>query len=332
MQARQQKKELNFGQFQDKIRNMIYSPKKFNIQYQAIFNTSDNNIIRVWLAQPLNSITQKIESFSISPKPQKYYKDTKENKILYFEFKDQENFNIQMDIKTTLWKNKIDLTKEKFSLPSALSKLFRQYTKTEKFLEQIPAVKKLTHQITKNNKSILDKIYSITKFLEKNFKYAYPIEKRGIKNLNLKNLKGDCGEVGALFVTMCRILGIPARNVTGYVIYEDELNNIYEHGWTNVYFNEIGWLPIDPLARNIKKTDNKYLYQQKNYFIALSHGFNIKLFPKIPVNYKIDFWNKLGLPLSQTNVQILQPLVFSSKDEISFKDNIALKQNNSSGF
>ena len=94
---------------------MIFSPKKFKIRYQAIFNTSNKNIIKVWLSQPLNSTTQKIESFSITPKPQNYYKDTQGNKILYFEFKNQKNINIQMDIEVILWKNKINLTKNNFA-------------------------------------------------------------------------------------------------------------------------------------------------------------------------------------------------------------------------
>ena len=303
---------------------MIFSPRKFNIQYQAGFNTRDKNTIRAWLAQPLNSATQNIESFLISPKPEKHYKDIHENKILYFEFKNQTKFNIKMDIKTTLWKNKINLSKEKISLPSASSKIFKQYTKNEKFLEQTSAIKKLTHQITKNDKSILDKIYSITKFLKKNFKYTYPIKKRGVKNLNLNKLCGDCGEVGALFVTICRILNIPAINQTGYVVYYDELNNIYEHGWTSIYFKPYGWIDIDPLADNIVKKTKEYLYYQKNYFLAITKGFNIEINPAIPSNFKIDYWNNLGLPLTNKQVQILQPLVFSSKENVLFNNTIKL--------
>ena len=307
---------------------MIFSPKKFNIRYQANFNSPNKNIIKIWLAQPLNSTTQKIESFLISPKPQKYYKDAQGNKILYFEFKDQKDINIKMDIKATLWKNKINLIEEKLSLPSVSTKLFQQYTKNEKFLEQTLTIKKLTYQITNNNQSVLDNIFLITQFLKKNFQYTYPVKKRGVKNLNLNNLKGDCGEVGALFVTMCRVLDIPAVNRTGYIIYYDELNNLYEHGWVDIYLKPYGWIDIDPLANNIlKKRDNKYSYYQKNYFLFFSNGFNLKLKPKVPNNFIFKYWNEVGLPMTNTSVQILQPLVFASLKEIKFSDNIKLFSN-----
>lgn len=307
---------------------MISSPKKFNIRYQAHFNSPRNNIIKIWLAQPLNSATQKIDFFSISPKPQKHYKDAQGNKILYFELKDQKDTSIKMDIKTTLWKNKIKLTEKKLSLPSVSTKLFQQYTKNEKFLEQTLAVKKLTHQITNKNQSILNNIFLITQFLKKNFQYIYPVKKRGVKNLNLNNLRGDCGEVGALFVTMCRILDVPAVNRTGYVIYYDELNKIYEHGWASLYLKPYGWIDIDPLADNIfKKRGDKYLYSQKNYFLSFTNGFNLKLKPKIPSNFIFNYWNKAGLPMTNTSAQTLQPLVFASFKKFKFSDNIKLFSN-----
>jgi len=54
---------------------MLHSPNKFNIQYTAIFSSPTDNCVRIWLSQPVNSETQKVESFSISPKPQNCYKD-----------------------------------------------------------------------------------------------------------------------------------------------------------------------------------------------------------------------------------------------------------------
>lgn len=303
---------------------MKYNPKKFTIKYQAIFNSLDTNDIKMWVAKPSNLYYQKIEKVLISPKPKNSYKDLKRNKILYFEFKNQKNINLQMDIKATLWRNKINLIKEKILAPSISSKLFEQYIKNEEFLEQTPAVKKMTYQITENDQFILDKIYSITKFLEKNFIYTYPVKKRGVKNLNLNSLCGDCGEVGALFVTMCRILGIPAINKTGYVIYYNELNNIYEHGWTSIYLKPYGWIDIDPLANNIEIENGKYIYKNNNYFLSFTEGYNLKIKPKIPNNFIFKYWKELGLPMTNKSVQILQPLIFASKNKVKFSDNIKL--------
>ena len=302
---------------------MIFSPKKFNIQYQAVFNTSDKNIVRVWLTQPLNSTTQKIESFSISPKPQKHYKDTQGNKILYFEFKNQKNINIQMNIEAILWKDKVNLVKKEFSLPPASSKLFQQYTKNEKFLEQTPSIKNLIKKIAGKDKYILNNIQSVFNFITKDFKYCYPVKQRGVKHLNLKRLRGDCGEYSSLFVVMCRILKIPTRNSTGFVVFPKQ-KKVVEHGWTSVYSKSFGWLDFDTQYASLEKNTKKYFARRSDYRMVFTNGFNIPLRPTIPKKFRINYWNKLGLPLTNNSVQTLQPIVFASKKDVKFEDKIEL--------
>lgn len=308
---------------------MKYDPKKFNIQYKATFDAlGANNIIKVWMTQPLTSLCQQIESFSISHKPKKYYRDIQENKILYFEFKNPKKIAIQINIKTTLWKSKINLKKKKVSLLSTPTKLFKKYTKNERFLEQTSEIKKLTRQITRNNKSIIDKLQSVFNFIVKNFEYCYPVKQRGVKYLNLKRLKGDCGEYSSLFVTMCRILGVPAKNNTGFVIFPKQ-KKITEHGWVSVYLKPYGWMDIDAqyasLEKDIRTGIKKYFLQRSDYRITFTNGFNILLKPAIPRNFQLDYWNKLGLPLNNKSVQTLQPIVFVSKGDIKFEDSIKIK-------
>lgn len=302
---------------------MIFSPRKFNIRYQAIFKTPDKNIIRAWLSQPLNSKTQEIESLLISPKPQEYYKDTQGNKILYFEFKDQKNISIQMDIKVTLWNNKINLRGEKLLLPPISTKLFQRYTKNEKFLEQTPTIKNLIKKIIDKNEHILNIIQSVFNFIIKNFKYCYPVKQRGVKHLNIKQLKGDCGEYSSLFVAMCRILKIPAKNNTGFVIFPKQ-KKIVEHSWASVYLKQFGWLDFDTQYASLEKNTKKYFGQRSDYRIVFTNGFNIPLKPVIPKNFQINYWNKIGLPLTNDSVQTLQPIVFASPKDIKFRDNIEL--------
>ena len=148
---------------------MLHSPKKFNIQYTAIFSSPTDNCVRVWLSQPVDSETQKVESFSISPKPQNCYKDNQGNKILYFEINGQKDWKIQMDIKTTLYKNTTFPAKDQLALPSASTKLFQQYTQNEKFLEQTPSVKKLAQITTNNGSDIVANIRSVFNFIVKNY-------------------------------------------------------------------------------------------------------------------------------------------------------------------
>jgi len=303
---------------------MKYNPKKFNIEYIAKFESSTKeNQIKVWIAQPLSFGCQRIDSFSIFPKPKNLYKDTQGNKILYFCFKDFKNFEIKMNIKTTLWKKKINLKENNLSINN---KLFDRYLKSEEFLKQTPEIKKITYEITKGDESDLDKIKSIFNFIVYNFKYCYPVENRGVEKLNLKNLKGDCGEYSSLFVTMCRILKIPAKNNTGFVI-SPTYNKIIEHGWASAYLKLCDWIDFDTQYASTEKNKmENYFGQRSDYRITFTNGFNIPLKPSIPKTFKLDFWNNTGLPLKNNSAQTLQPIIFASKNNLKFKNSIKIKK------
>ena len=304
---------------------MIYDSKKFNIRYKAFFDFLKlNNEIRIWIAKPMDNSYQKINKFLVSPKPKFSYKDDQGNEILYFEFKNLKKIDIQMNIIAILSKIKIDLNKKHdLSFDKSLSR----YIKSERFLEHTSAIKKLTLEITKNDKNNLEKINTIFNFIAKKFKYCYPVKNRGVKNLDLKRLKGDCGEYSGLFVTMCRILKIPTRNTTGFTIFPKQ-KNINEHGWASVYLKKHGWIDVDPqyasLEKNINIGAKKYFLRRSEYRIAFINGFNISLKPSIPKGFLLDYWNKIGLPLENDSVQTLQPLIFSSKNKIRFKENIEI--------
>lgn len=314
---------------------MKSSPRKFNIEYSASFKSlnSDNEIM-VWMVEPQNSYYQEIHKVIISPEPTKKYIDNQGNKILYFQSKNTKLFNIQMRIEATLWKNEVHLIKSNVNFQKNLIPSLRRYIKNEKFLEQTPAVRKMTHKIVKNYKHPLDQINEIFSFIVKNFKYCYPLSKRGVKNLVLNDLRGDCGEYSSLFVTMCRILGIPAINHTGFVIFSKQ-EAITEHGWASAYSEPLGWLDFDTqyatLEKNTQQGSKKYFGQRSDYRIILTNGFNISLQPQIPKNFKINFWKELGLPLTRKAVQTLQPLIFTSKRNVQFEDNIILLKNKKRG-
>ena len=307
---------------------MRYGAKKFNIRYNANFTsiTKDSDT-RVWFAMPTNSEYQRINKIKISPKPHSIYNDNQGNKILFFEFNGNKYFNLQVDMDITLSRRKIVLKKKDNLVPASISKYLKKFIKREKFLEQTTQIKKTTFNITKDKKNDLEKIIGIFEFVVKNFKYCYPVKKRGVKYLNFKNLKGDCGEYASVFVTMCRILKIPARNNTGFVIFPRQ-KKVVEHGWASVYLKKYGWVDFDPqyasLEKNYQKSIEKFFGQRNDYRISFVNGFNIPIKPKILSGSNLDFWKKVYLPISNNSVQILQPVFFTSKEKIKFNEKIEI--------
>ena len=56
------------------------------------------------------------------------------------------------------------------------------------------------------------------------------------------NLRGDCGLQALLFITLCRISGIPARWQSGLYAAPGDVGS---HDWAEFYSDRLGWLPVD---------------------------------------------------------------------------------------
>ena len=65
----------------------------------------------------------------------------------------------------------------------------------------------------------------------------------------LRNKVGDCNEHTALYVSLARAAGVPARIAAG-LVYSDRVSQVgafYYHAWPEVYLGaSAGWVPIDP--------------------------------------------------------------------------------------
>lgn len=63
----------------------------------------------------------------------------------------------------------------------------------------------------------------------------------------LKNKEGACDEIITLFIALLRASGIPARFISGiaYGNAPDKREEWGQHGWAEVYYPELGWIPYD---------------------------------------------------------------------------------------
>ena len=216
----------------------------------------------------------------------------------------------------------------KNTIPLQIHEIQRQklnrYLGSEKFLEQTLSLKKLVRIVTNGKLVILDRIWSLFIFTIQQFTYCYPIERRGIKNLDLHNLKGDCGEYSSLFVTMCRILKVPAINKTGFVIFSNQ-RQLVEHEWAQIYIKPFGWIDMDTQYASLerKSSDYKIFFgKRQDYRIAFTNGYNIPLKFQLPLNNIISRYKNIA----PHSVQTLQPLTFASKFETKLIESIKQKK------
>ena len=84
----------------------------------------------------------------------------------------------------------------------------------------------------------------------------------------VENLTGDCGFQALLFITLCRMAGIPAHWQSGWFITPYEAS---PHDWAIIYLPEFGYLPVD---LSFGGKDKKDIMRKAFYFGNLD-GFRM---------------------------------------------------------
>lgn len=108
-----------------------------------------------------------------------------------------------------------------------------------------PYMKVLAEQIAGGEVNPLKKARKIYDYITTHIMYSYVRQYATIENLPeymATGLKGDCGIYALLFITLCRILGIPAKWQAG--LYATPLT-IGCHDWAQFYIEPYGWLYAD---------------------------------------------------------------------------------------
>lgn len=109
-----------------------------------------------------------------------------------------------------------------------------------------PYLKKLASEIAGGEKNKLIVARKFYDFITTRVKYSFMREYVTIINIPeyaALNLKGDCGVQALLFITLCRIAGIPARWQSGLFV---DPYSIGCHDWAQFYLEPYGWLFADP--------------------------------------------------------------------------------------
>ncbi len=123
---------------------------------------------------------------------------------------------------------------------------YRLYTaERETHIKFTPRLRRLAEDITKGIDNPYLQAKAIFTYINDNYPWASAREYSTIENIPeyvVENGHGDCGQVGLLLITLCRIKGIPARWESGFMLHPHGWNL---HDWASLYFEGIGWVPAD---------------------------------------------------------------------------------------
>ena len=177
------------------------------------------------------------------------------------------------------------------------SELYKRFTAEQTnhviFTEEI---KQLSEKIVGDEKEphlIVQKIYEA---ITTTYPWARSREYSTMDNIPtyvIEHKHGDCGMVALLLITLCRYNGIPAKWQSGFMTHP---KNVGMHDWAEVYFEGIGWVPIDPSFGGRKLFENRelddfFLSGTDSYRLIVNEDFGSNLYPaKIhPRSETVDF-------------------------------------------
>lgn len=131
--------------------------------------------------------------------------------------------------------------------------ILNTYLDLPKHLEK--PIWELAEKITSGVSAPFEKAMAVQNYLIRNFRYTIDVGEHPenidfVTSFLMETKKGYCTYFASAMTVLCRMAGLPARYVEGYLAEPDEnglayVTGLSAHAWTEVYFKGFGWLTFD---------------------------------------------------------------------------------------
>lgn len=282
-----------------------------------------NETVRVHLPIPQNAIQiRNIKILNTSHKPKVISLETYPQRTIYFEekVKGEDVFTVEYS-----YENHVKYTELDYEKVSDVQPKFY----TEEWLPHIaftPFLVDLAKEIVGNETNPLRKARKIYDYITKNVQYSYVrpyVAILSIAEYAAYNLKGDCGVQALLFITLCRIAGIPARWQSGLYVNPYSIGC---HDWAQFYVEPYGWLFADlsfggsAYRNNNGKRWNFYFGNLDPFRMVANSAFHYEFLPKKNFLRSDPYDNQIG------EVEYLDEAVYSGDEFESIKEIIDIHE------
>lgn len=282
----------------------LAQPKRMRVTYTLTVHPDavpEGQTIRCWLPFPRRDMKRQ-QNVKLLTTSEKHYRLAPEHAFhssLYMEKQAEKG-------KPTVFSESFEFTAhgfwgniqpEKIKPYDKSSKLYREYTsEREKHIRFTPRLRHIADSLTRGETNALLKARRLFRWVNDNFPWASAREYSTIPCIPeyvLDNRHGDCGQVTLLFLTLCRICGIPGHFQSGFMMHPGNQNL---HDWGEIYFEGVGWVPVDmsfgipSFAHNEDETFF-FLGGIDSWRLVVNQDFGKDLFPqkKYPRSETVDF-------------------------------------------
>lgn len=282
----------------------LAEPKRIRVKYTITVKADAvpaGETIRCWLPFPRTDMARQLQVRLISTSENQYQKSP-ENCVHSSVYMEKQAVAGKPTVFSELFEyvsygSWFNLQAKDIKPYDMTSQLYKKFTsERDRHIVFTPRLRHLADSITQGATNPLDKAKRIFKWINYNFPWASAREYSTIENIPeyvLENHHGDCGQVTLLFLTLCRISGIPAHFESGFMLHPNAENL---HDWGEIYFEGIGWVPVDMsfgIPTYAKTDDEKWFFLGgiDSWRMAVNSDFSGELMPakKWPRSETVDF-------------------------------------------
>ncbi len=228
----------------------------------------------LWSSDIVEHATQKpIWSDPATLLPHQVFTDSLHgNQILFWDLSDEVTRSSELRIQRSFnyytydFRPEIDPQEVVDSWPQMPEEVYEQYTVPERFLEYPHALQDTAWSLIQDADDPVAEARLLFEWVRGHMTYVYPPEERGALPAFLTG-EGDCGQYSNLYIALCRSVGIPARQQSGFNFHPAHISY---HVWSEIYLPPRGWVPVDATR------ENGFLFLDNRRLIA-SVGMNIPL-------------------------------------------------------
>jgi transglutaminase-like putative cysteine protease len=303
---------------------VIYrNPLVYNVDYTFELCPDKDSIdpskdLKLWIPVPREWDSQKaVKIISVNPPPQAEFEDPEHgNRILFWDFgKESEKSSYRVDIKFRLesYETHAEVDPEHIGQYDKSSKQYALYTRSSHTIAITPRITEMALEAIGDEKNPYRQAELIFRFVRTKVHYKLHRRERGVGTEVLLNFpltdemtgeeyyEGACGQQSAMFIALCRAVGIPARAVVGFVgwnpwIKEEDLGlfspnelklspeglagtqhylSIMPHNWAEFYLPGHGWIPVEVTGNGFGHSEMR---------LIMSKGFDVQIGPQSPDN------------------------------------------------
>lgn len=144
------------------------------------------------------------------------------------------------------------------------SEAFYDFLTSSERIQLVPMFVHEAKEIVGKMFDVQEAIRSIMAFIHREFAYKAGVTDANTGAVEAFSLRsGVCQDFAHVMIALCRVLGIPARYVSGYFYIERNetdgavVDNSESHAWVDCYMPNIGWVGYDPTHN--RRSDERYI-------------------------------------------------------------------------